>query len=96
MQPERNIRIAFGRSSTCPYRNEPGAFTEQFIESPSVVKTGNKWLIYFDVYKKKEYHAVSTTDFITSKNINAKISISQGHKHCTIIKIPEKILKYLL
>ena len=71
-------------------------FSDNFTEGPSVVKVKKKWLIYFDSYRKKIYEAVVTTDFKTFENADSLISVPEGHKHGTIIKVNAKIVKKLL
>ncbi|WP_163319690.1 glycoside hydrolase family 43 protein [Dysgonomonas sp. 520] len=95
-RPERNMHAAFGKSATGPYENPTEKFTANFTEGPSVVKVGDEWLIYFDAYEKKSYDAVSTKDFKTFTDVNDKISIPEGHKHGTIFKASESVLKGLL
>jgi len=95
-RPERNMRVAFGKTAVGPYENQSEKFTGNFTEGPSVVKVGDEWLIYFDAYEKKTYDAVATKDFKTFTDINDKISIPVGHKHGTIFKAPESVLKGLL
>lgn len=95
-RPERNMRVAFGKTAIGPYSNQSEKFTENFTEGPSVVKIGDQWLIYFDAYRKKSYDAVSTKDFKTFTDINDRISIPIGHKHGTIFKAPQSVLKALL
>jgi len=90
---ERNILAAFGKTPTGPYGNITDRFTEMFTEGPSVVKVGNEWLIYFDSYCKKTYEAVSTKDFKQFTPINDKIKVPIGHKHGTIVKVSEYVLK---
>ncbi|MDR1631581.1 MAG: glycoside hydrolase family 43 protein [Dysgonamonadaceae bacterium] len=86
-RPERNILASFATSPEGPYGNPSPRFTENFTEGPSVVKAGDEWLIYFDAYRKKSYDAVSTKDFRTFTDISDKISIPEGHKHGTILKV---------
>ncbi len=95
-RPERNMRVAFGKTAIGPYTDQSEKFTENFTEGPSVVKVGDDWLIYFDAYRNKSYDAVTTKDFKTFTYINDKISIPEGHKHGTIFKAPESILNALL
>jgi hypothetical protein len=94
-RPERNMRVAFGRAAVGPYGDPSEKFTDRLTEGPSVVRIGDEWLIYFDAYGRKSYNAVSTKDFKTFTDINDKISIPEGHKHGTIFKAPESILKAL-
>lgn len=95
-RPERNMRVAFGKSATGPYNNQSPKFTVNFTEGPSVVKIEDEWLIYFDAYEKKSYDAVSTKDFITFTDANDRISVPVGHKHGTIFRASESILMGLL
>lgn len=94
-RPERNMRVAFGKTALGPYGNQSPKFTGNFTEGPSVTKVGDQWLIYFDAYDKKSYDAVATKDFKTFEDINNKISIPAGHKHGTIFKVRESILNNL-
>ena len=94
-RPERNLKVAFGKTPLGPFENVSVPFSKKFTEGPSVVKTGDEWLIYFDTYQDKRYDAVRTKDFKTFIDANADISVPQGHKHGTIFKAKKKVLKGL-
>jgi hypothetical protein len=94
-RPNRNLKVAFGKSPLGPWENISEPFTGQFTEGPTVLKQGKDWLIFFDAYRDKKYGAVKTTDFITFTDITDKISLPEGHKHGTIFRADEKILKKL-
>ena len=95
-RPERNVKVAFGTSPMGPWNNISKPFTESFTEGPNTVKVKDKWLIYFDSYRKKTYEAVATKDFIHFENINDQISIPEGHKHGTIVPVKKKVVKKLI
>lgn len=95
-RPNRNIKVAYGTSALGPYVNTTAPFTAQMTEGPSVVKVGDKWLIYFDAYREKKYDAVITSDFKTFTPAGTAISVPEGHKHGTIFKADRKLLKQLL
>ncbi|MDR0542749.1 MAG: glycoside hydrolase family 43 protein [Dysgonamonadaceae bacterium] len=94
-RPERNILAAFASAADGPYGNPTKHFTEMFTEGPSVAKVGNEWLIYFDSYRNKTYNAVVTKDFQTFTDISDQITIPQGHKHGTILKVPLSVVENL-
>ncbi|MES2847738.1 MAG: glycoside hydrolase family 43 protein [Bacteroidota bacterium] len=94
-RPERDIKVAFANNPQGPFTNVSKAFSDNFTEGPSIVKVKDKWLIYFDSYRKKIYEAVSTEDFKTFQNIDSLVSIPNGHKHGTILTANKKILKKL-
>jgi hypothetical protein len=95
-RPERDIKCAFANNPLGPYTNISTAFSDNYTEGPAVVKVKDNWLIYYDSYRKKIYEASATRDFITFTNISGKISVPQGHKHGTIIRVKKKFIGKLL
>ncbi|MCS2372829.1 hypothetical protein NXV03_25190 [Phocaeicola vulgatus] len=81
-----------GPSAEGPYADPSVKFAPTYSEGPCAVKVGDEWLIYFDVYREGRFGAVSTKDFKNFTPIDDQISIPQGHKHGTIIKVPELVL----
>lgn len=94
-RPERDIKVAFADNPLGPYKNVSAAFTEQFTEGPSVASVRDGWLIYFDAYRKKTYDAVLTKDFKVFQSANNIVSVPEGHKHGTIVKVKKKIVDKL-
>jgi hypothetical protein len=94
-RPERDIKVAFAKTATGPFEKQSKSFTPAFSEGPSVTKAGKYWLIYFDSYRDSKYSAVRTKDFQTFEDISDKISVPKGHKHGTIFKVNQKVLKNL-
>lgn len=95
-RPERNLKVAFATAPTGPYSAASAPFTESFVEGPTVEKVGEEYLIYFDVYQKKIYGAMRTKDFRNFTDETARVSVPQGHKHGTIFKAPQSLVKRLL
>ncbi len=95
-RPERNLKVAFGKTPLGPFQNISKPFTGKLTEGPTVLKVGNEWLIYFDAYGNKKYGAVKTRDFKVFDDISDKISLPEGHKHGTIFMVKESILNNLI
>lgn len=95
-RPERNIKVAFGKSATGPFENISKPFTQKFTEGPAPVKVKDGWLIYYDAYQEKKYGAVFTKDFTTFTNADSLIAVPEGHKHGTIIKTRKNKIRSLL
>lgn len=97
-RPCRNLKVSFATSPEGPWSTPSEAFTEEFVEGPSVVKVDDSYLVYYDMYRKRIYGAMRTTDFVGFTDATAEISIPEGHKHGTIFKAPagmvEKLLKH--
>lgn len=92
----RDIKVAFSNNVLGPYKNVSNAVTPGFSEGPSVAHKGSDYLIYYDWYNHKSFGAVRTKDFHSFENITEDISVPQGHKHGTIIKVKRKLIKHLL
>jgi len=94
-RPNRNLKVAFAKDALGPYENVSETFSPKLTEGPTVVKVKNDWLIYFDAYGQKIYSAYKTADFKTFKDVTASISIPEGHKHGTIIKVKRRVIEEL-
>lgn len=95
-RPNRNLKVAFGNSPTGPWSEPSEAFTDSFTEGPTVLKNGEFYYIYYDSYRQMIYGAARTRDFITFTDVTNSVSVPQGHKHGTIFKASNKILKQLI
>ncbi len=95
-RPERNIKVAFGKTPLGPWENISEPFTDNFTEGPTVLRLGDSWLIYYDSYREKTYSTQLTTDFKTFTDISDEVSFPEGHKHGTVFKADEKILNNLI
>jgi len=94
-RPLRNLRVAFGDSALGPFTNVSEPFTERFTEGPSVLRLGDEWVIYFDMYRKDRFGAVKTRDFKTWTDITSSVSFPEGYRHGTVFKAPLPILEGL-
>lgn len=98
---QRNLRVAFASSPMGPWSRPSAPITHSFTEGPTVVRLpegstlGKGWLIYYDDYRKYKFGAVYTDDFIHFKDVSDSISMPDGHKHGTIIPIPEASARLL-
>ena len=95
-RPQRNLRVAFADSPLGPWRNMSAPFTQQFTEGPSILKLGDKWMIYFDAYQEGYYGATVTKDFIKFATATSGVSFPEGHKHGTVLRVSRKHLDRLL
>jgi len=95
-RPNRNLKVAFAKSPTGPYSKASSTFSENFVEGPTVEKLGDRYLIYFDEYKKFSFGAIATKDFIHFSNVSKEVSVPKDHKHGTIFKASASIIDNLI
>jgi hypothetical protein len=95
-RPNRNLRVAFGKTPLGPWTGISTPFTQSLTEGPTVINKGDEYLIYYDAYRNMNYGAASTKDFIHFTDLTDSISVPVGHKHGTMIKVPLKLVQNLL
>lgn len=95
-RPERDIKVAFGEHATGPFKAISASFTGKLTEGPTATKVGKEWLVFYDDYGTHKYGAAKTIDFKNFTDISANVSLPTGHKHGTIFKTTNKVLKGLL
>lgn len=101
-RPNRNIKVAFASDPEGPWSKASDPFTGTFMEGPTVVRLpecsplGNGWLIYYDRYRLKDFGASFTDDFIHFTDVSDKVSVPEGHKHGTMFRAPESLVKKML
>ncbi|WP_316784774.1 glycoside hydrolase family 43 protein [Pedobacter frigiditerrae] len=94
-RPNRNLKIAFSDHALGPYTNISESFSPKLTEGPTVLRQGNKYLIYYDAYGDKKYTTLKTYDFKNFEDISSSTTIPEGHKHGTVMRVEKKILRNL-
>ena len=94
---EKNIRIAMSKILTGGYTNASPPITGNYwAEGPTVLRTGNKWIVYFDKYTGHTYGAIESTDLKNWTDVSDKITTPTGIRHGTILPVTEKELQKVI
>jgi beta-xylosidase len=94
---QKNIRVATSRQLTGRYTNASAPITGKYwAEGPTVLKTGDTWIVYFDKYTEHTYGAVESTDLKHWTDVSHKIALPSGIRHGTVLPITEGELDKLL
>ena len=89
--PAKNIHIATSKELTGPFSKTGPAITGKYwAEGPTAIKTGNKWIVYFDRYREHRMGAVTSSDLVNWEDISDKISFPSGTRHGSAFKISKK------
>lgn len=85
---QKNIRIATSKSLHKGYGMPSEPITGNYwAEGPTTLRTGKKWIVYFDKYRDHQYGAVTSEDLIHWTDISDQIKLPNGIRHGTIIKL---------
>jgi hypothetical protein len=89
--PQKNIRIARSSRLNGHFSQPSAPITGQYwAEGPTAIKTGGRWIVYFDKYTQHQYGAVSTADGEHWTDISDQISFPPGTRHGTIFMVSGK------
>ena len=96
VKPEacKNLIVASADSVLGPYsgQREPISPPGVWVEGPSVLKVGDRWLVYFDCYRQHRYGAVATTDWETWTDVSDEVSFPEGARHGTAFPVEREIV----
>lgn len=94
--PKKNIRITRSRTLTGGYGPASEPITgDYWAEGPTVAKTDNLWIVYFDKYVEGQMGAVASADLENWTEISSKVSFPEGARHGTIFTITESEFEHL-
>jgi hypothetical protein len=94
---EKNIRIAKSKQLTGNYTDASPPITGSYwAEGPTVLQTGNKWIVYFDKYTNHTYGAVESTNLKDWTDVSHKITLPKGIRHGTVLSVTNEELNKLL
>lgn len=89
--PQKNIRIATSKSLHKGYGMPSEPITgNHWAEGPTTLRTGNKWIVYFDKYRDHQYGAVASEDLVHWTDISDQIKLPSGIRHGSIIKLSKE------
>ncbi|MEO6733464.1 MAG: glycoside hydrolase family 43 protein [Ferruginibacter sp.] len=97
MPAQKNIRIATSKKLTGDYSKPSEPITGKYwAEGPTVIKMGDKWIMYFDKYTQHKYGAIESNNLKTWTDVSDKLSLPKGIRHGTVFTVTKDQLKKLV
>jgi alpha-N-arabinofuranosidase len=94
----KNLRMTFSDTAEGPYGVPPSASISPsglWVEGPSMVRVGAKWVLYYDAYTSGTMGGQSSDDLETWTTISSQLSFPGGTRHGTVFKVTEDVLEAL-
>lgn len=93
--PAKNLRVSTAASLGGPWKTRGAAFTPAglWVEGPSVLKVGERHIVYYDAYTEHRYGAMSTVDFADWRL--EKPHFPRGMRHGTALQVPRSVYNAL-
>ena len=93
---KKHIRIAKSNKLTEGYRLISEPISPDWVEGPTIIKVGEKWIIYYDEYTRHHMGAISSVDLKNWEVITDQINFPKGTRHGTVFKINEDLLEKII
>ncbi len=92
------IRWTSGPTVDGPWGTLSGPITESWSEGPSVVKVGDKFIVYYDHYRapRARYEGVETTDWLHWSSVNDQMHFPDAAKHGSFFRVSDAEARRLL
>ena len=86
--PQKNLRMATAQKATGPYGEASTSISgDYWAEGPSLDRSGNQWILYFDKYMEKKMGALVSTDLKSWTDVSEKVSFPEGTRHGSVFVI---------
>jgi len=93
----KNLRVVWSEGGVMgPWGPAGAPFTDNRVswaEGPAVIQVGDRWLVYYDKYNKRDYAAVETRDFATFAPV--AVTLPKGIKHGMIVTVDAAMARAL-
>ncbi len=77
--------------------SDPGPqISDSWVEGPGTVVSGTHTRVFFDRYRQKKYSAIESKDMKNWQDISTKVSIPEGARHGSFVRVPKQFVNHLL
>jgi len=95
-EPKKNIILAIGDSPTGPFTSPNIISHENWVEGPTAINIGDRWIVYYDCYTKGRYGAVESADMKTWMDVTDKLDFPKNARHGTVFQVKPEIIKNIM
>ena len=88
--PTKHLRVAEATRAEGPYSPASAPFSVDWVEGPSVLKRGDRWIVYYDEYTRRKYGALQTRDLKTWEPVDGLV-FPRGVRHGTAFEVSPEI-----
>lgn len=94
----KNLHLATSDRMTGPWSEPSEPFSPEglWVEGPTLLKVGDYYYVYFDIYKKRLYGALRTKDFETWEDVTDQFEAPELLRHGSTFPVPKRVLNNLL
>ncbi|HXE79639.1 MAG TPA: glycoside hydrolase family 43 protein [Vicinamibacterales bacterium] len=83
----KHLRVARAPNATGPYGPASPPITPDWVEGPTGLKVGDRWIVYYDEYTRARYGAIRSKDLRSWEIITDRIRFPEGVRHGTAFEV---------
>ncbi len=87
----KHLRVAFADSPAGPWGPAGPAFTPDWVEGPSAIRIGDRWIVYYDEYTRQRYGAMRTRDFQQWDDVSSLVRLPEDARHGSALEVPKAV-----
>jgi beta-xylosidase len=88
---KKHLRVATSTRIDGPYGHASAPISIDWVEGPSLLRTGDSWLLYYDEYTRHRYGALRSSDLVTWRPVTEPLTFPSGVRHGTAFSVPPDV-----
>lgn len=84
---KKDLHVATSSSMQGPFTDISPSIGRNWVEGPTAIPLGDKYVIFFDCYTEHHFGAVESTDLKNWTDITDKITLPDGCRHGTVFAV---------
>ena len=96
---KKNLWMATSDKMDGPYRDirgPIGTVPAAWVEGPTAIQIGGRYLIYYDCYTQGHFGAIASEDMKNWTDLTPELSMPTGVRHGTVLAVPGAVVERLL
>lgn len=89
--PTKHLRVAEATRADGPYGPASAPISIDWVEGPSVLREGDRWIAYYDEYTREKYGAIQSRDLKQWELVPGGVTFPQGTRHGTAFQVPAEV-----
>ena len=93
-KPTKHLRVAEATRADGPDGPASAPISIDWVEGPSVLRRGDRWIVYYDEYTRKKYGAIESADLKTWRLVDGE-EFPAGTRHGTAFQVNADVVARL-
>jgi beta-xylosidase len=92
---KKHLRVATASRIDGPYGPASAPISIDWVEGPSLLRVGDRWLLYYDEYTRHRYGALQSRDLTSWQPVREALTFPSGIRHGTAFAVAPAVFERL-